>query len=185
MLCVLTVSKYAKKFLRICCQFVDYNHLAKHTDKCVGFVIPSRSISWWFLPRIGKRIISEIVLTIYGFILLLSPDSVRMKEEVSWLCPCLDCHVYSLNFEWFPLLCFNQSMHTEHRCFFSSLILHVIFFLPPVHGFLSWGLWYLVNNLTHLLTDRSDSLQSFQMHGFFICMHHSHPLLCRLDQSQH
>lgn len=98
-----------------------------------------------------------------------SPDSVRMKEKVSWLCPCLDSLVYSLNFEWFPLLCFNQSMHTEHRCFFSSLILHVIFFLPPVHGFLSWGLWYLVNNLTHLLTDQTRCNLSKCTASSFVC----------------
>lgn len=27
-----TVSKYANKLIRICCQLVDYYHLAKHTN---------------------------------------------------------------------------------------------------------------------------------------------------------
>lgn len=128
-------------------------------------------------------------LTFYGFIRLLKVLAASGWRKKSFLTVplsiSLDSLVYPLNFECCPLLCFNQSMHREHSCFFSSLILHVIFFLPPVHGFLSWRLWYLVNNLTLLLTDRSDSLQSFQMHCFFICMHHSHPFLCRLDQSQY
>lgn len=90
-----------------------------------------------------------------------------------------------LAFEWFPLLCFNHSSHRERSCSFLSLIFPFIFFLPPVHGFSSWRLWYLVNSLTALLTQRSDSLQPFQIHCFFICMHHSHLFLCRLDQSQY
>lgn len=126
-------------------------------------------------------------LILYGFILLLTVLAAPGWRKKVWLCPCLSVMslVYPLNFEWFPLLCFNQSIHREHSCFFSSFIFHVIFFLPPINGFVSGRIWYLVNNLTLLLSDRSDSLQSFQMYCFFICMHHSHHFHCRLDQSQY
>lgn len=104
----------------------------------------------------------------------------------TWLPIFPDLHPVSvtvLAFELFPLLCFNHSSHREHSCSFSSLIFPAMFFLLPRHGFSSWRLWCLVNSLTALLTERSDLLQPFQMHCCFICMHHSHLFLCRLDQS--
>lgn len=117
-----------------------------------------------------------------------NPGNIRVKTKKLpvWLCPCLSFLIL-LPADWTLngfLYCILIRACTEKISAASFLSSFVIFFLPPVHGFLSWRLWYLVNNLSLLLTDRSDRLQSFQKHCLFVYMHHSHPFLSRLDQSQ-